>query len=93
MKINFTFEGLNFEDVRKEQKGEVKPISFSMECEANEMVTLIKEEGAMIQGIMKLAADYIQLEKEKETGRREERRNSNRKRTATEILGDDGELY
>lgn len=79
MKVNFTWEGLNFEDVRKEQKGEIKPINFSMEADAQEMVTLIKEEGAMIQGIMKLAADYIQLEKQKEERRREERRNRNKR--------------
>lgn len=74
MKIEFNFEGLVFEDNKKDQRGEVKPLSFSMEADATEMIEIIRAEGAIIQDLLKLGKDFISLEREKETRKREEKR-------------------
>ena len=79
MKFEFRMEGLHFEDARMDQRGELGPINFSMEAQPAEMIEMIKAEGMVIAEVLKVARDFLALEKEKEARRREERRNRNKR--------------
>ena len=79
MKFEFRMEGLHFEDARMDQRGELGPINFSMEAQPAEIIEMIKAEGAVIQELLRLGRDFLALEREKESRRRNERRNANKR--------------
>lgn len=79
MKFEFRMEGLTFEDRKMEQRGQLGPINFSMEAQPVEMIEMIKAEGQMFQELLRLGRDFLALEREKESRRKEERRNANKR--------------
>ena len=102
MKFHFEWQGLNFEDAIKGQKGEIKQVNLDVEMGADEMLELAKNDKDLIVGLLSIGKDYlIQRNKEKsEEGLKkmamdafEAIKPKTKPATTPKKVVDDGELY
>ena len=65
MKLNLKWDGLQFEDAVKGQKGEVRAASLDIEMSVEEMIEMAKNDRTLILGLLSLGKDYISSKKER----------------------------
>lgn len=105
MKLNLKWDGLQFTDDIKGQKGEVRAASLDIEMSIEEMVEMAKSDRELILGLINLGKDYI-IQKNAQKRKSEEglkkmamdafeaiKPKPSPASTPRKVVEDDGELY